>query len=249
MIPRIIHQTWKAAAVPAEWEAAVRSCKDAHPEYTHMLWTDESMYAFMEREYPESLALYTGYPHTIQRCDALRCFVLYALGGVYLDMDIACKTNLDAMLRYGVVLAKSANQQSSFTNAFFMAEPKHPFVRFAARNLHAFKDEARYLGKHMHVMSSTGPYFLSTMVAAYGVPDDARVLTREEYSGDCTVCSNGACAGGVYFTHLTGKTWHSLDSTVLTFCMCNLPALVALVALVALAAVAHTAYRSASSRV
>ena len=237
MIPRIIHQTWKTAAVPVEWEAAVRSCKEAHPEYTHMLWTDESMYAFMEREYPESLALYSGYPHNIQRCDAFRYFVLYALGGVYLDMDIACKAKIDALLCYDVVLAMSSNQHTSFTNAFLMAEPKHPLLRFAVRNLPAFKDEAWFLGKHLHVMSSTGPYFLSTMVAAYGVPESARVLTRAEYSGDCTACSDGACRGGVYFTHLRGNSWHSLDSTLYNFCMCNLPALVALVALVAVAAV------------
>jgi mannosyltransferase OCH1-like enzyme len=235
MIPRIIHQTWKTAAVPAEWEAAVRSCKQAHPDYTHMLWTDASMRAFVEREYPESLAVYTGYPHDIQRCDAFRYFVLYALGGVYLDLDIACKTGLDALLGYGVVLAMSSNQSSSFTNAFIMAEPKHPLMRLAVRNLPAFKDEARYLGKHLHVMSSTGPYFLSTMLAAYGVPEDARVLTRAEYSGDCTVCSDGACRGGVYFTHLIGNSWHSLDSTVYNFCACN-PATVALAAIVALVA-------------
>ena len=70
---------------------------------------------------------------------------------------------------------------------------------------------------------------------AAGVPEDARVLTRAEYSGDCTVCSDGACRGGVYFTHLIGNSWHSLDSTVYNFCACN-PATVALAAIVALVA-------------
>ncbi len=39
--PRILHQTWKDAHVPEKWQAAQKSCIDAHPGYEYKLWTDE----------------------------------------------------------------------------------------------------------------------------------------------------------------------------------------------------------------
>ena len=49
----------------------------------------------MNKEYSSFLPVYESYPYNIQRVDAARYFILYHFGGVYLDLDIGCKSNRD----------------------------------------------------------------------------------------------------------------------------------------------------------
>ncbi len=51
------------------------------------LWTDEKSREFIKAEYPWFLDTFDGYPHPIQRSDAIRYFVLAHYGGVYIDLD------------------------------------------------------------------------------------------------------------------------------------------------------------------
>ena len=223
MIPKIIHQTWKTKDIPENWKNAVESCKAVHADYTHMLWTDDTMERFMQTEYPDSLNLYKSYKHDIQRCDAFRYFVLYKYGGIYIDMDTVCKKKIDGLLKHGIVFSKSTNVSTSFTNSFYMVEPRNPFIKHCIDNLSAHKDSAWYLGKHFHIMNSTGPFYLSKMIDEYGLNNipNHRVLTQEEYSGDCNVCNEAVCKGGVYFKHIKGQTWNSFDSLFYNYILCN----------------------------
>jgi mannosyltransferase OCH1-like enzyme len=47
VVPRIIHNTWKTADIPPEWQYAREQCMKAHPGYEFMLWTDESARAMV----------------------------------------------------------------------------------------------------------------------------------------------------------------------------------------------------------
>ena len=72
LIPKIIHQTWKDEHIPPEWQAAQQSCRDLHPGFEYMLWTDESSRAFIADKFPELLATWDSYPYVIQRADVIR---------------------------------------------------------------------------------------------------------------------------------------------------------------------------------
>ena len=231
MIPKIIHQTWKTNVVPEKWEDAVESCKTTNSEYKYILWTDEMMEQFVEKEYPDFLNVYKSYPHNIQRCDAFRYLVLYKYGGIYLDMDIVCKVKLNAFLKYDFVLPKSSNVSSSFTNSFLMVIPKHPFIKFCIDNLPSYVDAYSYFGNHLHIMNSTGPLFLTNMIDKYGRQNitNMYVLTNDEFAGDCNACTENTCDGGVYFKHIQGHSWHSFDSTFYNFCLCNYKALISVI--------------------
>lgn len=222
MIPKIIHQTWKTTKIPDKWKDSVSSCKNVNKDFKYILWTDESMNKFVEKSYPDFYKIYKSYKYHIQRCDAFRYLVLYKYGGVYLDMDIGCNKSIKDLLHYNIVLAKSPNIDSFYTNAFFMAKPKHPFLKFCVDNLKNYVDSYSYFGKHIHVMNSTGPLFLTNRLNDYNDKIlNMYVLEKKEFAGDCTVCNENVCKGGEYFIHVPGNSWHEMDSTVYNWLMCH----------------------------
>jgi mannosyltransferase OCH1-like enzyme len=220
MIPKIIHQTWKTTTVPDQWKDAVKSCKEIN-DYQYILWTDEDMIQFVKKEFPHLYELYTSYKYDIQRCDAFRYLVLYKYGGIYLDMDIVCKKKLDDLLKHDIVFARYSNLGNYFTNSFIMISPNHPFFLYCINNLYKNMDSYKYLGKHLHVMNSAGPGFLTKMIKEYGSIQNSYTLTKNEFAGSCNVCNETTCKGGVYFKHLPGNSWHSLDSTIYNFVFCH----------------------------
>ena len=137
-------------------------------------------------------------------------------------MDIACKRDLDPLLKYDLVMARSSNIRSTVTNSFFMSKPKHPFIKYCIDRLPDYK-HSYFFGKHIHVMNSTGPLFIQSMVKRYGEEqiEGVHFLSNKEYAGDCNACSESVCKGGVYFTHVSGNSWHGWDSTCYNFIMCK----------------------------
>src|SRR5688572_47525 len=97
-IPRVLHQTWKDAAVPAEWSEFQSSWRRHHPDWAYRLWTDEDLLRFVETRFPHFIATYTAYSYQIQRVDAARYLILFHEGGVYADLDMECLRPVDALL-------------------------------------------------------------------------------------------------------------------------------------------------------
>lgn len=233
MIPNIIHQTWKDENIPDKWIDSVNSCKRVYSDFTYMLWTDEKMEEFIKTKYPWFYETYMGYPHDIQRCDAFRYFVLYTYGGIYLDLDITCLKDLNDFLKYDTVLVKSMNFSSSYTNSFFMSSKGNPFFKFCMEHLETYKKSNAMFGKHMHVMNSAGPVFLTRMVKKYGTIENVRILSNQEFAGNCTVCNDTkGCKGGEYFSHVEGMSWVSWDTRLYTYILCNYKSILLLIILV-----------------
>jgi mannosyltransferase OCH1-like enzyme len=224
MIPKIIHQTWKTNIIPSNWIIAVESCKKINKDYQHIIWTDDTMIIFVKENYPELYDMYCNYKYNIQRCDVFRYLVLYKYGGIYLDMDIICKSKLDYLLSYDIVFAKSSNIKSSFTNSFFMAQPNNRFIKYAIDNLYANMNKYKYLGKHFHIMNSTGPSYLNYIYIKYLNENEISnnyILSNNEFAGNCNVCNEDKCEGGSLFIHIKGSSWHSFDSKFYNFILCN----------------------------
>lgn len=126
-IPRILHQTWRdAETIPHQWQQASNSCRILHPDYQYRLWTDKSARELIQTEFPSLLTTYDSYPYDIQRADMIRLVILYAFGGIYLDLDIICLKSLNQLRNYEFVLPRT--RPVGLSNDFIMAEPKHPFL-------------------------------------------------------------------------------------------------------------------------
>ncbi|EMD40785.1 glycosyltransferase family 32 protein [Gelatoporia subvermispora B] len=217
-IPRIIHQTWKSETMPPKWVNVSQGCRDMMPDYEYKLWTDASAREFIAEEYPWFLDTFDGYTYPIQRADAIRYFILYHYGGIYMDLDIGCLQRMDPLLVYPVILAKTI--PVGVSNDLIFAEKGHPFMAQTIHNLIAF--DYSWVLNYPTVMFSTGPMFLSAQYGYYTsthppMPDlpggEVRVLPKSLYGKN----AKPGEAPHSFFSHFYGSSWHADDAAFIGF--------------------------------
>jgi len=164
-IPKLLHQTWKEAKVPAKLEACQKTWQQNHPSWEYTLWTDEDLRNLIEQEFSWFLPYYDAYPHNIQRVDAARYFIMYHFGGVYADLDMQSLTPLDPLLvKFGGVVVGQEGQphhdnSQRIGNALLISSRHHPFWLkvFAGLMAEASKSDQHKLST---TFVTTGPSFL-----------------------------------------------------------------------------------------
>jgi mannosyltransferase OCH1-like enzyme len=215
-IPRIIHQIYKSDTVPEKWSEAYASCAQMHPppNWTHHLWTDEKGRDFLTNNYSWFVPVYDSYPYDVQRVDALRYFLLYHFGGIYLDLDVGCKKDLSPLLTQHVVFGKT--DPYGVSNDVMGAEKEHELFRLITLSL---QGRNHYHGtKYPTVMMSTGPMFVTQMLLKF---------LRSRGRGNFSAASSELRAAILppelygmsptsYFEHYPGSSWHGWDVWVLT---------------------------------
>src|SRR5690242_12757105 len=97
-IPKIIHQTWKDTLIPEHLKVYVQSWKTLHPDWEHILWTDEMNRDFINLNFPKFLHVYDSYRTVIQKVDAVRYFILLKMGGLFVDLDFECRKTITPLL-------------------------------------------------------------------------------------------------------------------------------------------------------
>ncbi|BGP36475.1 hypothetical protein JCM10450v2_000375 [Rhodotorula kratochvilovae] len=200
LVPKIIHATWKTDTVPT------REFK---------LWSDAASRAFIAEHYPWFLTTFDGYTYPIQRADVIRYFVLHHYGGVYMDLDIGCRRNLDPLLYFEVVLP--ATIPVGVSNDLMFSQRGHPFMDLVIHNLITF--DHTYGTNYPTVMFSTGPMFLSAVYGMWpkeldeGVERQVRILPRKWYGKNAPLSEMETS----YFDHFYGSSWHADDAGFITF--------------------------------
>ena len=130
-IPKIIHQTWKNVdKLPSQWREYFDGWFTHHPDFAHVLWTDEDNLNLVSNYYPEFLDHYNWLPLMIQKTDFVRLMYLHKYGGIYADLDYECFDRVVSHLPQseGVLLVESPLTLSEITqNSFMVAEAGHPF--------------------------------------------------------------------------------------------------------------------------
>lgn len=205
-IPRIIHRTWKDDRIPKKWEDAYDHCQGTHQDYKSMFWTDLKARNFINEEYPWFLSTFDGYSYPIQRADAIRYFVLFHYGGIYMDLDVGCQAKsirLDALLKYPAVIPKT--KPIGYSNDVLASTQHHDFYKTLILNLKRW--DHWYIFPYLTVFFSTGPMYLNIQYWFYKGTDPIWVLSPELYSeGSLRI-----------FNHLEGSTWHNWDAYVIKF--------------------------------
>ncbi|EEB08783.1 mannosyltransferase complex subunit [Schizosaccharomyces japonicus yFS275] len=215
-IPRIIHQLWKDDEIPENWQVTASSCRSVHLEengWQVILWTDEKVERFLEDNYAWFLPTYRSYTYTIQRVDAVRYFLIYHYGGIYMDLDIGCKRDMSALLGTGSLILPSS-EPFGYSNDWFAASRHHPFLLQVMKALPRYNH--RYLTKYPTVMLSTGPLFLSIQFCYYFAKNSfktqSRILPIELYGNTPTS----------FFSHVYGSSWHGKDAKLIMWLNDNL---------------------------
>lgn len=183
-----------------------------------MLWTDAGSREFIAEHYPWFLDNFDDYTYPIQRADAIRYFVLYHYGGVYLDLDVGCLRPLDQLLVYPVILPKTI--PVGVSNDLMFAEKGHPFLAQTIHNLVTF--DHSWILNYPTVMFSTGPMFIS---AQYGLYTASHPPTPEQPGGEIRVLPKSLYGKNAkpeeaphsFFSHYYGSSWHADDAAFIGF--------------------------------
>ena len=220
-IPRIIHQTWKGAEIPAEWRPYQEAWRTHHPGWEYRLWTDEDLRAFFYAHYAWFLPIYEGYPDPIMRVDAARYFLLFHFGGLYADLDYEPLRPFDPLLagrRLLVGLEPAAHMELPITratglphmlcNALIASERGHPFWEHVFRQLVASHKAPEPLG-------ATGPYMLTHAYNSYPRPAELYVepaerlhpITSDQRWSAMEPAQQHAIAGHAYGLHHWHNSW------------------------------------------
>lgn len=203
IIPKIIHQTYKTNDIPDAWKQGQQACINLHNDYQYILWTDEMAREFISKEFEWFLETWDNYMYPIQRADAIRYFVLYHYGGIYIDLDDGCKRKLDPLLTVPAFVRKTA--PTGVSNDVMGSVPHHPFFLKVIQNLEKY--QRNWFIPYLTIMISTGPLYLSLIWKQYkrwGVPEagKVRVMMTEHYKGNPYS----------YFAIASGSSWHMGDA-------------------------------------
>ena len=222
-IPKFIHQTWKTTRIPDHWQAGHQKWKDLHPDWTHILWTDADIDAFMKLQ-PE-YNQWRNFYWPIQRVDIWRYFALREYGGIYSDLDMFP----EKAVFFGsgnVFVVPSANTPNVFTNALMASDTSSNSRLFWTSvidevfhwhsKVNTYVKVGAFFSRHLEIMVSTGPLALTRAVQKSFV--NITVLPRRLWNpydlskaGDINDQNNDTIIKIV-----EGSSWHELDSTVLS---------------------------------
>lgn len=217
-IPRRIHHILLGPlndSPPLNWMKARNSCLELHSHYEQFYyWTDENSEEFLLKYYSWFLPTWNSYETLIQKADALRYFVLYHYGGIFLDMDLSCRLRLDSLLNYLDHRISSMEQiffavkafPVGISNGFMISTAKHPLLEIVLRNLKSY--HRNFLLPHATIIISTGPMFISIQMQ----------LNRSIWNSILVLDGKENMLGGKretpLFQHLGSGSWHQADETI-----------------------------------
>ena len=171
-IPKIIHQTWSSKNVPKVAIPWIKSVLRNHPDWQYMFWTQEDIRCFIKNRYPKHYEIYTKYRTDMYKADAMRYFVLHALGGFYIDLDVESLQPLDLWSRAAHAVVSQENLEHSHMlhrlkkpnvmTTVLASRPGHPFFKLLFSSLQEYKKKYK-----SDLFRTTGPYFLDDVFNNY----------------------------------------------------------------------------------
>ncbi len=130
-IPKIIHQTFKSASLPALTKWHVARLRERNPEYRYEFYDDIRVENFIAQEFDTHiLNLYKKIQIGAAKADFFRYAILLKKGGVYLDIDSAIQGKLsDFIIDSDVAVLSTERNPDLYVQWALIFEPNHPFLK------------------------------------------------------------------------------------------------------------------------
>jgi hypothetical protein len=80
-IPKIFHQSWSSNELPKKFAGWSETCRERHPDWEWVLWTDDDNRELVRRFVPGMLEAYDSLRGPIFRADIVRNAYMYLFGG------------------------------------------------------------------------------------------------------------------------------------------------------------------------
>jgi hypothetical protein len=139
MVVYKVHQMHKTEdSMPAALKVYQETVKLYTPQYEYNFWTDATLDALVDSEFPQYADLYYSLTPKIKRIDMSKYLVIYKYGGFFFDADLELFKDPTPLVQGNAVVLCDP--------AAFYSEPKHTFwldmFEHIAKNRHAFVIEA-----------------------------------------------------------------------------------------------------------
>jgi len=155
-IPKVFHRIWVGhEPLPETAKEFAAAWRENHPGWTMVLWTDENLPGQFNR------GLYDRTRILAQRADILRHEVLCQYGGVYLDVDFECLSNIEPLLD-DVVYFYGEELPGRPGTAILGCVAGHPFARWCQLRL-----RDRWPWQPGAILHETGPDFFARAIGTY----------------------------------------------------------------------------------
>ena len=179
----------------------------------------------MSYHYPQHLELYDNYPYPIQRCDAVRYFILHRYGGLYADMDYFCNRSWDEVLMsypkeiYLVETPNKLYNSVHVSNSLMYSKAGHVFWSKLFIELEIHKTTPMYYSRHLIVMFTTGPGILNRVFSRYQTRYRLnhypfRLFHPYGLASEAKIMSD---LSNIYAYHMQEGSWHANDTTLINF--------------------------------
>ena len=233
---KIIHQVW-FGTIPNKISASktyknLKPYRDSwinkNPNWFYMSWNLSNCNKLIKQFYPQHLQMFKNYPYDIQRCDAIRYFILHRYGGLYADMDYYCNKPWDEVVnKYPetLYLVQTPNNISSYkihisNSLMYSAVKNHPYWNSIFIEMELKKDSPYYYNRHLTIMMTTGPsiinrifnkykyryrinYYPANLFHPYGLANNIKLIKD--------------LPSNIYAVHLGKGSWETKDSKILIF--------------------------------
>ena len=230
---KIIHQVW-FGTIPDRKKAAkalegLKKYRDSwlikNDSWGYICWNLDRCRKLVSRYYPQHLDMYDGYPYPIQRCDAVRYFILHRYGGLYADMDYFCNRSWDEVLMnypkeiYLVETPNKVYKSVHVSNSLMYSKAGHVFWSKLFIELEVNKTAPLYYSRHMAVMFTTGPGILNRVFNRYQTRHKLHYYPFELFHpyGLNLDSVDFAKRAEVYAIHIGKGSWETNDSRCLIF--------------------------------
>lgn len=234
-IPKIIAQTWKSSdvnTIPDHWKSSPASFQYFLPDWQYVLSGDKENRDFVAEHFPSFLPYYDRFEHNIMRVDAWRYCWLYVYGGMYADCDIELTQSIEELFYVDreFYACPSGNFANYYTNAIMAAKPG---AKVFLDCIELMKQGPSWyaFGKHLTVMTTTGPMMFSRAVAMQD-PSSYHILNSKLLT-PCSVCDPMPCTvPGSYVRTLPGSSWIATDTRIFIYCKCQWRGMMILVTII-----------------
>ncbi len=184
-VPKIFHFIWVDSqqeqnpepAIPAPYLAFLQTWKRHHPEWSFRIWNGLTMRRFVAERSAEFLPYYNRYRHWICRVDVGKVFILYVLGGIYVDFDMECLKPIEPLLEKCGESTLVVSREPDVTaikayQGLLPYVPSNAFIATTAGNPILEKWLQLFLAtQHLereHILLATGPPVLYQLIEQQG---------------------------------------------------------------------------------
>ena len=230
---KIIHQVW-FGIIPDKSSAqkafeGLKKYRDSwitkNPTWGYVCWNLDNCRKLIKNCYPQHIEMYDNYPYHIQRCDAVRYFILHRYGGLYADMDYFCNRSWDDVLKKypkDIYLVETPNKiynDVHISNSLMYSRAGHHFWSKIFIELEICKRAPVYYSRHIAIMFTTGPGILNRVFNKY---KNRYKLNHYPYKlfhpyGLSSEIIFLNCDPKIYAVHLGKGSWEKSDSSILIF--------------------------------